>query len=108
MARLRSLPLAILGALLALAVPITSGGLAAVWSLGLIHPDPNGPLVLAVQSMALPGLAVTPAGLALAAWAAGIRGRLAWLALALWGIPILGVLWFIAVASLGGLAGEPF
>lgn len=104
----RDLLLVILGALLALGVPMASAAVAALWSTGWIDPDPNGGIVAALQSLGLPSLALSPFGLWLAAWGARVRGALAWTAVFLWGLPVLAVVWFVSVAWLGGLAGEPF
>lgn len=104
----RHVRLVFLGALLALAVPIASAAVAALWSTGWIDPDPNGGIVAALQSLGFPSLALSPIGLWLAAWGARVRGALAWTAVFLWGLPLLAVVWFVSVAWLGGLAGEPF
>ena len=102
----RHVPLVILGAVLALAVPMASAAVAALWSSGWIDPDPNGGIVAALQSIGFPSLALSPVGLVLVAWAAGVRSALAWTGVLLWGLPGLAVLWFVYVAWLSGLAGE--
>lgn len=97
-----------LGALLALGIPTASIVVAALWSLLWIEPDPNGPLVVSLQQLALTGLLVAVPGLIIAAWAAGTRKPLTWAAVLLWGVPLLAIAWFVGAAWLGGLAGEPF
>lgn len=104
----RNAPLIALGAFVALGVPAASAGMAALWSGGMIEPDPNGALIQTLQSLALPGVVLSPVGLVLALWGAGLRGAGRWAALLLWGVPLLAVLWFFSAVWLGGLAGEPF
>lgn len=98
----------VLGAVTALGVPAASAAVAALWSSDVIDPHPNGAVVQTLQSLAIPSLVLSPIGLLLVAWGAGVRSRLAWAAVLLWGLPGLAVVWFLSVAWLGGLAGEPF
>jgi hypothetical protein len=100
--------LIVLGAIMALGVPGASVIVAAFWSGGVIDPHPDGAVVQTLQSVAIPGLVLSPIGLLLVAWGAGVRSRLAWAAVLLWGLPVLAVMWFVSIAWLGGLAGEPF
>ena len=97
-----------LGALLALGIPTVSIVVAALWSLGWIEPDPNGPLVQSLQQLAVPSLFVALPGLIIAAWAAGTRNPVTWAAVLILGVPLLAIAWFVGTAWLGGLAGEPF
>jgi hypothetical protein len=98
----------VFGLTLALAVPLVSGAVAALWSAGWIDPDPNRGLVPALQAIAMPSLLFSPVGLVLLARGAGVRGVLGWTAVLVVGLPALALVWFVSVASLGGLAGEPF
>lgn len=104
----RDVPLIVLGTFMALAVPAAMAGFAALWSGGVIDPDPNGDLIQTLQMLGLPGLVVSPIGLVLALWGANVRGAGRWAAFLLWGVPLLAVLWFFSAVWLGGLAGEPF
>ena len=97
-----------LGTFTALAAPAAWAGTAALWSGGVIDPDPNGALIQTLQSLAMPALVLSPVGLVLALLGARVRGVGRWAALLLWGVPLLAVLWFFSAAWLGGLAGEPF
>jgi hypothetical protein len=98
----RNVPLVILGAVLALGVPMASAAVAALWSSGWIDPNRNGGIVAVLQSLGLPSLAAAPVGLCLAAWGAGVRSGLAWAGVLLWGLPLSAVVWFASVAWLGG------
>jgi len=70
--------------------------------------DPDGAVIGALQATALLEVLLGPIGIVVAGRAAGIQSRLAWFNLFVVGIPVLAWLWFIGVASVGGLAGEPF
>jgi hypothetical protein len=96
------------GLVLTFGVPLVATVIAALWSNGIIAPDPDGPLVTTVQSLLAPALLLAPVGLIVAGWALRLRGIWAWLALFLYGAPAFLVLWFVGAAGLGGLAGEPF
>jgi hypothetical protein len=104
----RSTPLIVLGAVLALAVPATSFAVAALWSNGAIEPDPNGALLQTLDAIWFPALLVSPVGLVLGLWGAGLRGVLGWTAALLCGLPLLAIASFVSVARLGGLSGAPF
>ena len=54
------------------------------------------------------GILLGPIGIVVAGWFAGVRTVIGWFALIILGIPLVTIFWFYAVASLGGLAGEPF
>ena len=96
------------GALIALAVPLVSLGVAYAWGHGFVTLEPNGPFVQAIEGTAMWEIVLGPVGLVVAGRAARLNGVLPWLALFIIGLPVVGVLWFIGVAYLGGLAGEPF
>ena len=104
----RSTPAILVGAVLALGIQVVSIAVAAMWSWGAIEPHPNGALMQALQAVGWPALLLSPIGLVIAVWAAGIRSILGWTAALLYGLPMLAVIWFVSVAWLGGLAGEPF
>lgn len=104
----RSTPLIVLGAVLALGVPATSFAVAALWSSGALEPDPNGALLQTLDAIWFPALLVSPAGLVIALWGAGLRGLLGWTAALLCGLPLLAIASYVSVAWLGGLSGDPF
>jgi hypothetical protein len=96
--------LVVAGVGLAIAAPASQ----ILWDRGAISPDPNGPLVRALQLGSFLELLVAPAGVVLI----GIGTRLSrprqWILLTIVALPVLLVLWFVGAAWLGGLAGEPF
>ena len=51
---------------------------------------------------------LAPVGIAIAGWAAGVRGLLAWIACLIVVVPTYVVIWFMAVADLSGALGNPF
>ncbi len=73
---------------MALAVPAAFAGVAALWSGGVIDPDPNGALIQALQGLGLPSLVLSPIGFVLALWGANVRGAGRWAAFLLWGVPL--------------------
>jgi hypothetical protein len=103
----RNVLLIVLGIVIAIAVPVASATVAALWSSGVIDPDPNGALVETLSSLLFPSLLFSPIGLVLIASGAGLRRALAWAAMFLLGLPLVAVVWFVAAAWLGGLAGQP-
>jgi hypothetical protein len=98
----------LLGALIALAVPVSMLVVAFLWDRGVLTLEPNGAFVQTLQAIAIYEIFLGPLGVVIAGRAAGLRGLVPWLVLILLAIPALAVLWFIGVAYLGGLAGEPF
>jgi hypothetical protein len=98
----------VVGAMIALAIPVSNGFVAILWANGLIQPDPDGSFVRLLEAPGLAGVIAAPVGIAIAAASARVRGLLAWFNLIVVGTLGLTILWFLAVASLGGLAGEPF
>jgi hypothetical protein len=98
----------IAGVVIALTIPLVELGLAFAWDRRLIDPDPNGPMMQAVESIAPVGLLLGPIGIVVAARSGGVTGALRWAAVLLWTLPAFAILWFGAAAWLGGLAGEPF
>jgi hypothetical protein len=64
--------------------------------------------VKGLEAPGLAGILLGPIGIVVAGWFAGVRTFPGWFVLIILGIPLLTILWFYAIASLGGLAGEPF
>jgi hypothetical protein len=93
---------------IALAIPVSNGVVALLWGGGVLQLDPEGPFVKGLEAPGLGGILLGPIGIVIAGWFAGIRGFSAWFVLIILGIPLLTIAWFYAIASLGGLAGEPF
>jgi hypothetical protein len=104
----RSVAGMVLGAVLALAVPLSQVVVAFLWDRGIVQLEPNGPFVQFLQAAAGFEFAVGPLGVVILGRSASLRGVLAWAALFVVAVPVLAFLWFVGVASLGGLAGEPF
>ena len=98
----------VVGVALALAIPVSNGVVAALWSTGVLQLDPEGALVKGLEAPGLAGILLGPIGIVVAGWFAGVRTFPGWFVLIVLGIPLLTILWFYAIASLGGLAGEPF
>jgi hypothetical protein len=98
----------VVGTIIALAIPVSNGFVAILWANGLIQPDPDGSFVRLLEAPGIAGVLAAPIGIAIAALSARVRGFLAWFNLIVVGTLGLTILWFLAVASLGGLAGEPF
>ncbi len=96
------------GILIATLVPLVSGSTAFLLANRILQLEPNGPFVQAIQGTALGEIFLGPMGLVVAGRSARLKGILARLALFTVSLPVLAWLWFVAVASLGGLAGEPF
>jgi hypothetical protein len=99
---------AIVGIVLALAIPVSNGVVAILWGSGALQLDPEGALVKGLEAPGLAGILLGPIGIVIAGWFAGVRGFSGWFVLIILGIPLLTMVWFYAIASLGGLAGEPF
>jgi hypothetical protein len=98
----------VVGVVLALAIPISNGVVAVLWSSGVLQLDPEGALVKGLEAPGLAGLLLGPIGIVVAGWFAGVRTFTGWFVLIVLGIPLVTIFWFYAIASLGGLAGEPF
>jgi hypothetical protein len=98
----------IVGIVLALAIPVSNGVVAVLWSSGVLQLDPEGAFVKGLEAPGLAGIVLGPIGIVVAGWFAGVRTFSGWFALIILGIPLVTIFWFYAVASLGGLAGEPF
>jgi hypothetical protein len=98
----------VVGIVLALAIPVSNGVVAVLWSSGVLQLDPEGPFVKGLEAPGLAGILLGPIGIVIAGWFAGVRTFPGWFVLIVLGIPLLTMLWFYAIASLGGLAGEPF
>jgi len=98
----------VVGVVLALAIPISNGVVALLWSSGVLQLDPEGALVKGLEAPGLAGLLLGPIGIVVAGWFAGVRTFTGWFVLIVLGIPLVTIFWFYAIASLGGLAGEPF
>jgi hypothetical protein len=98
----------VVGIVLALAVPVSNGVVAVLWSSGVVQLDPDGAFIKGLEAPGLAGILVGPIGIVIAGWFAGARTFSTWFVLIVLGIPLLTILWFYAIASLGGLAGEPF
>ena len=101
-------PGVIVGLILALALPLLNLLVAQLWERGIVTFDPDGAVIGVLQGTFLWELLLGPLGIVVAGRSAGTRTPLEWFALFGVAIPVLLVLWFIGVASVGGLAGEPF
>ena len=98
----------VVGAIIALAIPVSNGFVAILWANGLIQPDPDGSFVRLLEAPGLAGVLAAPIGIAIVAAAGRVHGLLAWFNLIVVGTVMMTIVWFFSVASLGGLAGEPF
>jgi hypothetical protein len=98
----------VVGIVLALAIPVSNGIVALLWGGGAVQLDPDGAFVKGLEAPGLAAILLGPIGIVIAGWFAGVRTVSTWSVLIVLGIPLLTILWFYAVASLDGLAGEPF
>jgi hypothetical protein len=98
----------LVGAVIALAIPVSNGFVAILWASGVIQPDPDGSLIKALEAPGLAGILAGPIGIVIAALFARTRSVERWFLAIVVGLPLVTFAWFYAVASLGGLAGEPF
>ena len=105
--RIRSRVGILAGVLIALGVPLASLAVAFLWDQGVLHLEPNGPLVQMLQGAAMLEIVLGPVGIAVVGRSARL-GAVGWLALIVLAVPALTVIWFVGTAYLGGLAGEPF
>jgi hypothetical protein len=100
----------LVGAFIALVVPISYFALALLVENGIAPYDQThdlflGPLsVLGWISLFLLG----PIGIVIAGRSAGLRGAAAWLGLIVAAVPAVAFVWFVCVATLGGALGNPF
>ena len=96
------------GLLIALALPVLNLIVAQLWERQIVTFDPDGAVIGALQATPLWEVFLGPIGIVVAGRSAGIRNPLTWFALFVVAVPVLAVVWFVGVASVGGLAGEPF
>jgi hypothetical protein len=104
----RSVVGVVLGALIAVAVPVIQMVVAFLWDRHVVELEPNGPFVQRLQAATGFEFGLGPVGVVLLGYAAHIRGVIGWVALFVVAVPALVFLSFVGAASLGGLAGEPF
>jgi hypothetical protein len=104
----RSLEGVVLGALMAVAIPLTQMVVAFLWDRYIVELEPNGPFVQSLQSATGLEFGLGPLGVVLLGYSPGIRRVIGWVALFVVAVPVLVFLSFLGAASLGGLAGEPF
>lgn len=101
----------ILGALVALALPIAYSVGAVLVSSGIVSPVRSGAmfeLTMSLSLNAMAGFVLLLSGIAVVGRAARLRSGWAWLVLILVAFPVGVVLWFFAYAALGGAFGSPF
>ncbi len=99
----------VVGAFIALVVPISS------WVLALLVENGIAPYEQTHALFGLFGLLdwislflLGPVGIVIAGRSAGVRGVLGWLALLIVALPVFAFVWFLCVATLGGTLGNPF
>ena len=101
----------ILGALVALALPIVYSVGAVLVSSGIVPAERSGvifEMTMSLQLNALAGIVLLFSGIAMVGRAARLQSGWAWLVLIVVAFPVGVVLWFIAYATLGGTLGSPF
>ena len=74
----------------------------------MLQLDPEGAFVKSLEAPGLAGILLGPIRIVVAGWFAGVRTFSGWFVLITLGIPLVTIFWFSAIASLRGLAGEPF
>jgi len=97
------------GASLALIVPLGSLLLAQLVEARVLPYDDVRALLNAIGTLSWLSLAVLgPAGIAIAAWSAGVRGIAAWIVLYVVAAPAYIMLWFWSAVTISGALGSPF
>ena len=97
------------GASLALIIPLGSLLLAQLVEARLLPYDEVRSLLNPIGTLSWLSLAVLgPAGIAIVAWSAGVRGIAAWVALYVVAAPAYVVLWFWSAVAISGALGNPF
>ena len=97
------------GVTVALIVPILSWILARLILADIVSAATAGPGLNLFGTLAWAALFVlAPVGLAIAGWAGGVRGFLAWIAYLIVAVPAYVMIWFVGVAELSGALGSPF
>lgn len=99
----------VVGAFIALVVPISYWALAVLVQNGIAPYDQIHALLgtlglVGVISLVLLG----PAGIVIAGRSLGVRGAPGLIALTMCAMPVLAVVWFVCVATLSGTLGNPF
>lgn len=107
----RSLRGVMVGAFIALVLPISYTVFALLLSNGIVQFTREGQLNELISSLVLnaaAGFVLALLGLVIAGRAARLRSGWAWLGLIVIGVPVLALVWFITYATLGGAMGSPF
>jgi hypothetical protein len=106
----RSWPQVALGALIALALPLTYLILAKLIDNGTVRVPPGSlnDLLKSLGLNASAGIALALLGIWTAGRGARLTSRWAWLALVAIALPVLSFVWFMTYATLGGATGSPF
>jgi hypothetical protein len=101
---------AVVGALIALAMPITHLALAKFIENGILAP-PTGALNDVLKDLGLNaavGFVLVLFGIRTIGRGARLQSPWAWLALIVIALPVLAFVWFMGYAILGGATGSPF
>ncbi|MES2208775.1 MAG: hypothetical protein V4515_01140 [Chloroflexota bacterium] len=101
----------VIGACIALVLPISYRVLAALVEAGLVQferTDAVFGVIWNVELSAIVAILLGLLGLRIVGRATGIRNSIAWFALVIVGLPVLLVAWFIGFATFGGAMGSPF
>jgi hypothetical protein len=108
---LRSRRGVIVGAVIALALPISYAVFALLLTNGIVQFTREGLLNELISSLSLnaaAGFVLALLGIVIAGRAARLQSLWAWLGLMIIGLPVLAFVWFITYATLGGAMGSPF
>ena len=96
------------GTILALIVPLGSLLLAWLVEARAVPYDEVQSLLNPIGTLSWLSLAVLgPAGIAIVAWSAGVRGIWAWVALYAVATPLYLMLWFWSAVAISGALGSP-
>ena len=99
----------VVGAFIALVVPISEWVIAMLLDNGIASYDQARPLLDLFGLLAWTSLFVLgPVGIVIAGRSAGVRGASAWFALIIVAIPLYVFGWFACIATLSGAMGNPF
>lgn len=104
----RSWPGILIGATIALSIPVVYYVVAILLDKGIAVIARDGTTMNTLTTIALGEALLGPIGIVVAGRSVGLRGAIGWLAYLVVTIPVVFVGWFIGVAMLSGALGSPF
>ncbi len=98
----------VVGAFIALVLPLSTLLFASLILNGIVHVNREGSFMQTLTTIELTEIFLGPIGIVVAGTSAGLRGAVAWLALIIVAVPVLAFVWFLCAATLSGALGSPF